>query len=67
MELHFTMFPGYEPGPEHLTEEEKALQDEDDLDLMDAINDRAVEIFLDNDMLAPLGALSNVKTFELSV
>ena len=65
--LWFEMAAGYESGPEPLTEEAEALQDEEDFRLIDATDDRAAEIFLDNNMLAPLEALSNVKTFELRV
>ncbi len=67
LELWFDMAAGYESGPKPSTEEAEALQEEEDDRLMDATDDRAAEIFLDNNMLAPLETLSNVKTFELRV
>ena len=67
VELYFDMAAGYESGSEPLTEEAEALQEEEDYRLMDATEDRAAGVFLDNNMLAPLEILSNVKTFELRV
>lgn len=58
---------GYESGPEPLTKEEEALQDKKEDALMEAIEYRAIEIFLDNNMLTPLETLNNVKYFGLRV
>ena len=57
---------GYAFGPEALTEE-KDLQFEEDMRLMDATADRAVELFLDNNMSAPLETSCNVESFALRV
>ena len=46
---------------------EDALQAEEYMRLSYATEDRAVEIFLDTNLLAPLGTLHNVKLFKLSV
>lgn len=50
-----------------MTEEEEALQDEEDVALIDATDYRAIEMFLDNNMLVPLETLNNVKFFNLTV
>lgn len=55
---------GFEAEPEPPSEAEKALQEEEDDRLQQATEHRAVEIFLDNNMLAPLGTLFNVKSFN---
>ena len=59
--------PGYDWGPEPSTEEEEALQDKEDSALMEAIDYRAIEIFIDSNMLAPLETLDNVKSFGVTV
>lgn len=62
-ELHFTVAPGYECGPETLTVGEEV----DNLRTMPAADARAVEVFLDNNMLALLRTVFPVKSTNLRV
>lgn len=61
----FFLAPGYAVA-EALTEEEDALRVEEYMRLSYATEDRAVKIFLDKNMLAPLGTLHNVRLFKFS-
>ena len=49
----------------YLTKEEDALLYKENSERKSATDDRAWELFLDNDMLAPLETLSNVRRFKL--
>ena len=63
--LSFCLAPGYPLGPAPLTDQEAVLQTEEDLRLLEATDERALQVFLDDNMLTPLGTLSNVKPCKL--
>ena len=63
--VEFSLTPEFEFRPEPLTVEEDASDCQDYSKIRDAIDGRAWEVFLDNNMLAPLGTLYNVKSIEL--
>ena len=51
--------------PRSLTKEEDALLEKENLERQSASESKAWELFLDNNMLAPLETLCNVRRFEL--
>lgn len=51
--------------PRSVTKAGDALLYKENLERKSATDSRAWKLFLDNDMLAPLGTLSNVRRFEL--
>ena len=61
----FSLTPKFEFRPPPLTVEEDESEFQEYSKTRDVIEGRAWEIFLDNNMLAPLGTLDNVKSIEL--